>query len=128
MELRPEEQRVIHGEHQDAGVSQQFEIGPARWQQWHPANGDRQEDEHRDDESKGHERDRRQIAQADLDREPGRAPDDAERHERRDDREFSLFRHRLAAHQVIRVATAFAPETFLLLMILILLLILQERS
>ena len=111
MQLRPEEQRVVHREHEDAGVSEEDEIAPPRRQQAHAANRDRKEHDDRDDKAKRDKGNRRQIAQADLDREPGRTPDHAERDEGGDDGQFSRDRHRVAAHQVFRVATAFTASS-----------------
>ena len=110
VQLRPEKQRVVHREHEHAGVGQQFEIAAPQREQSHPADGDGQKDSDGDGKPERHERNRRQIAQADLDREPGRTPDHAEREIRRGDGKFSLLRHRVSAHQVIRVATAFAVK------------------
>src|SRR5204863_1465883 len=86
----------------------QYEIAAVRREQRDATNRDGQENRDRDDEAERDERDRREIAEPELDGEPGRAPDNAERHECGDRRQFgSLFRHRLAAHQVPRLATAF---------------------
>ena len=108
VKLRPEKQGVVDREHEHARPRQQFEVAASGREQRNAPHRNRQENDDRDDKTKRDERDRREIAQPELDGEPGRAPDDAERHERGDRRHSgSLFRHRLAAHQLARRATAF---------------------
>ena len=87
VKFRPEKERVIHAEHQNAGPGEQFKITAAFWNQRHAADGDRKQNDNRNHEPDRDERDRRQIAQPKLDRQPGRAPDEAERNERSDGRE-----------------------------------------
>jgi hypothetical protein len=95
VKLRPEKQRVIYAEHQDAGPGEQFEIAAVRRNQAHPPEGNREQNDDRNQESNRDERNGPEIAQPEFDGEPGRAPDEAERDERSDRCQFgALFRHR----------------------------------
>ncbi len=55
IQLRPEKQRIIHREHEHAGVGQQFQIAAPQRQQSHPAHGDGQKDDDGDGKPEGHE-------------------------------------------------------------------------
>lgn len=106
VKFRPEQERVIEAEHENAGPGQEFEIAAIRREQADTADRDREKNDHRDDETNRDKGNGRQIAKPEFDCEPGRAPDQAERDERRDRGKFSaLFRHRVSPHQVIALAT-----------------------
>ena len=86
VKLGPEKQRVIYAEHQDAGPREEFEIPAAPRNQGHATNRNREENGDRNEKTNRYEGNRRKITKSELDREPGRTPDQTEGNKRGDRR------------------------------------------
>src|SRR5262249_19409317 len=83
MQFAPKQEHIIDREHKNAGKSEDAVIGSALREQTRLTNGNGNQCNNCNEEPDSNVRNRGQIAQTDLDREPGRAPDDAERQPRR---------------------------------------------
>src|SRR6266576_5993891 len=79
MQFTPKKQSVIYGEHQNASKGQHCVIGAALRQHAHSSSRDGQKNKDCEQKTDTRIGNRRQIAQSNLDNEPGRAPNDTKR-------------------------------------------------
>src|SRR5262245_12635711 len=80
MQLRPKQQRVVHGKHENSGHREDDIIFASSWEQMRSAYRHSHEHEDRDEKTNRHERNGREIAQSDFDGKPGGAPNNAKGH------------------------------------------------
>ena len=76
--LRPKDRAVVQAELKKTGQSQQSPFGNGFWKRYFLSTNYRKNDNDRKNKSRRSECDRWQIAEADLDEDPCRAPDQAE--------------------------------------------------